>query len=106
MAEDLFSNEIFTLTDEEGNENQFELIGSRELDGVTYMALIPIDEKGADNEEGEYVILKVELDDDGEEVLATIDDDDEFDRIADIFDDELFGEVDYDEDGESESEDE
>ncbi len=104
MAEELFDDEIFTLTDEEGNENQFELIGSRELDGVTYMALVPIDEKGADQEEGEYVILKVELDDSGEEVLVTIDDDDEFDRIADIFDDELFGEVDYDADEESDDE--
>jgi Protein of unknown function (DUF1292). len=109
MADELFDEEIFTLTDEEGNENQFELIGSHELDGVTYMALVPIDEKGADHEEGEYVILKVELDNSGEEVLVTIDDDDEFDRIADIFDDELFGEVDYDENsenGETEGDDE
>ena len=42
------------------------------------------------------MILKMEQDEDGEDILVTIDDDDEFDRIADIFDDELFGEVDYD----------
>lgn len=106
MADELFDDEIFTLTDEEGNENQFELIGSHELDGITYMALVPIDEKGADHEEGEYVILKIELDDSGEEVLVTIDDDDEFDRIADIFDDELFGEIDHDSADEEENEDE
>ena len=93
MAEELFEEaEIFTLTDEEGNENQFELIGSHEMDGVTYLALVPID----DNDDEEYVILKVEQDEDGEDILVTIDDDDEFDRIADVFDDELFGEVDYD----------
>ncbi|MDD4772573.1 MAG: DUF1292 domain-containing protein [Eubacteriales bacterium] len=94
MADDLYGDEIYTLTDEDGNENQFELIGNREIDGSTYLALVPID----DNEEEEYVILKVELDDDGEESLVTINDDDEFDRVADIFDDELFGTVDYDDD--------
>ncbi len=92
MAEELFNDEIYTLTDDEGNESQFELLASREIDGVTYFALIPIE----DNDNGEYVILKSEIDEDGEEMLVTIDDDDEFDRIADIFDDELFSEVDYD----------
>ena len=29
-------------------------------------------------------------------MLVTIDDDEEFDRVADIFEDELFGEIDYD----------
>lgn len=91
MAEELFGDEIFTLTDEEGNESEFELIGSHECDGVTYLALVPLE----DNEKGEYVILKTKKDDDGEEILVTIDDDDEFDRIADIFDDMLFDEIDY-----------
>ncbi len=93
MAEDLFNDEIYTLTDDEGNESQFELLASREIDGATYFALIPME----DNDSGEYVILKSETDEDGEEMLVTIDDDDEFERVADIFDDELFGEVDYDE---------
>lgn len=94
MADELYNDEIYTLTDEDGNENQFELIGSREIDGSTYLALVPVD----DNDDEEYVILKVEIDDNGEETLVTINDDDEFDRIADIFDDELFGAVDYDDD--------
>ena len=87
MAEELFEPEIITLTDEEGNENDFELIASHETDGITYLALTPVE----DNEEGEYVILRVETDaQSGEEILVTIDDDDEFDKIADIFDDMLF----------------
>lgn len=98
MADELFDGDILTLTDDEGNENQFEVIGTHELDGVTYMALVPFDDKAEDREEAEYVILKVELDEDGEEVLVTIDDDDEFDRIADIFDEKLFDEIDYDDD--------
>ncbi len=90
----LFGDEIFTLTDEEGNEIEFELIGSHEIDGVMYLALIPL----ADNEDGEYVILKIQPDEQtGEEMLVTIDDDNEFDRIADVFEDMLFDEIDHDE---------
>lgn len=93
MADELFNEEIFTLTDEEGNEKQFELIGSQEIDGNTYLALVPVE----DNENDEYVILKVADDEEsGEEILVTIDDDDEFDRVADFFNDMLFDEVDYD----------
>ena len=91
MADEMFSEEIYTLTDDEGNENQFELLGSQEIDGNTYLALVPLE-----GNEDEYVILKVEEDENGEEMLVTIDDDDEFNRVADFFDDELFEDIDYD----------
>ena len=94
MADLFDEEEIYTLTDEEGNETQFELLGSHELDGVVYLALVPIGEGNKEDEE--YVILRMDQDENGEDMLVTIDDDDEFDRIADIFDDELFGEIDYD----------
>lgn len=97
MTDEIFSDEIFTLTDDEGNENQFELIGSQEIDGNIYYALVPVE-----NDNDEYVILKSDVSEDGEEILVTIDDDDEFERVADLFDDELFGEIDYDAQGESE----
>ena len=100
MADELFNEEVFTLTDEEGNEKQFELLGSQEIDGNTYLALVPVE----DNENDEYVILKVEEDEEGEEMLVTIDVDDEFNRVADFFDDELFGEIDYDEGEDAEEE--
>ena len=34
----------YTLTDEEGNESKFELIGKIELDGNEYVALLPVDD--------------------------------------------------------------
>lgn len=89
--------ERFTLTDEEGNELEFELIGSGEVDGVMYYAMIPADEASDENRDTfEYVILKSEVDDQGDESLFTIDDDEEFDRVADFFDD-MFSTVDFDE---------
>ena len=36
--------EIYTLQDEEGNEHEFELIGTCERNGVTYYAMIPAEE--------------------------------------------------------------
>mgnify|MGYP004656540835 FL=1 len=96
MAEndEIFENEdIYTLTDEEGNESDYELIGSIEENGVTYAALIPYTDDDTDPEE--YIVLRGEKDENGEEILVSIEDDEEFDRIADIFDDE-FADIDYD----------
>ena len=88
--------EFYTLTDEEGNEIEFELIGSGEVDGVMYYAMIPVEEaEDEDRDVFEYVILKSEVDENGDESLFTIDDDEEFDRIADFFDD-MFSTVDFD----------
>ncbi len=83
--------EIYTLTDEDGTETEFELIGSNVVDGISYVALAPLDE-----DSDEYVILRISTDENGEEVFETIEDDDEFDKIADMFDDMLFNEEDYD----------
>ncbi len=86
-----FEQEVFTLTDEDGNESDFELIGTMEIDNVKYVALLPVE-----GTEDEYVILKLVIDEDGDEILVTIDDDDEFDKVADAFEDEFMGDIDHD----------
>lgn len=96
MAEEFMGDEIFTLTDEEGNESEFELIASQEIDGTTYVALVPYDAEKKDEVEQEYVVLKLIADENGEDLLVTIDDDDEFEKVAEIFEDMLFDEIDYD----------
>ena len=88
--EDALQGEFYTLTDEDGNELQFEVIGSAELNGQMYYAMVPVDGVC------EYVILKAEKDEDGEDILVTVDDDDEFDDVADYFDDMFSDEADYD----------
>ena len=96
MEEKIFENDYFTLTDEDGNEIEFELIGQCEKDGQRYFAMIPVqDEQAGEPDVYEYVILKLATED-GEEVLVTVDDDDELDNIADYFDDLFSQEVDYD----------
>ena len=83
-----------TLTDEEGVEREFDIIGTLEMDGNEYFALTAVD--GA---EDEYIVLKV-VEENGEEVLVTIDDDEEFDKVADAFDNEMMEEVDFDDESE------
>ena len=94
-----YESSVFTLTDEEGNEIDFEVIGQHEMNGEHYVALLPADATEAEIEgdvtEYEYIILKLAKDGD-EEILVTVDDDDEFDDIADYFDDLFSQEIDYD----------
>lgn len=92
MTDEYKDENIITLTDEDGKECNFEVMAEREIEGITYYALLPLE----DNENGEYVLLKLEKDEDGEDVLVSVDDDDEFDRVSDIFEDEFFSDIDYD----------
>lgn len=96
MNDNNFESEFYTLTDEDGNEIEFELAASAEIDGVEYFAMIPTDSDIADDGMIEYVVLKKEKDADGEDMFVTIDDDDEFDKVADYFDDLFDSEEDYD----------
>lgn len=87
---------VVTLTNEDGEEEDFEIIGEYEKNGTTYFAMIPADD--AENDDSdilEYIILKLTVED-GEEMLVTVDDDDELDEIADYFDDLFSQEIDYD----------
>ena len=85
-----------TLTDEDGNEIDFEVIGEAELDGTVYYAMEPVD--AGESEDGiiEYVLLKRVTDENGEDMFETIDDEAEFDKVAAYFDDLFDSEADYD----------
>ena len=81
---------VFTLMDEEGNEEDFELLAEAEIDGKLYYALA-----AANEETEEYVILSVT--EEGDELfLETIEDDDEFEKVEDYFNDLFMSEIDYD----------
>ena len=97
MADDI--PETYTLTDDEGNEFEVELLASFEFDGKQYRAIPPVEtDKDAKKDDStvEYDILLATIDENGDEILTSIEDDEEFDKVADFFDDAFFGEVDYD----------
>ena len=70
------------LTDEEGNEKEFEHIDTLEDNGTVYMAFIPAELNL--EEEAEVVILKI-VEEDGEELLASVDDEEESLRLYNLF---------------------
>ena len=92
MEDNNYEAEIFTLTDEDGNEIDFELIGQYEADGQLYVALLPAEEEEKDDSQWEYIVLKLV----GEGDFVTIDDDDEFEKVAAYFDNLFSSEIDYD----------
>ena len=86
MEEKDYTPEIFTLTDEDGNEQEFELMDIMEENGTVYYALVPYteDPDAMIEEDTELVVLKVG-EENGEEFLATIDNDEEYERIGQLF---------------------
>ena len=87
---------IVTLTDEDGSEIEFEVIGEAELDGTTYYAMMPTENPDAEEGVIEYVLLKKETGEDGEDVFVTVDDEEEFEKVANYFDELFDSEEDYD----------
>lgn len=88
---------LVVLTDEDGNEVEFEHIDTMEMDGETYLAFIPAQITAED--EAEVVVLKV-AEVDGEEMLESIEDEQELMKAFDEFMTRL--ENMYEIDGESE----
>ena len=86
MSDMEMTPDIYTLVDEEGNEQAFELLDVMELEDDRYFALIPYYENPEESleDDGDLVILKSEMVDD-EEMMATIEDDEEYERIGSIF---------------------
>lgn len=85
MAEE-YTPDLYTLEDEEGNEQTFEMLDAMEFEGEKYFALTPFYDNPEDliGDSGEVVILKSQFDGD-EEIMVSIDDDEEYEKIGNIF---------------------
>lgn len=94
--QELELEEVITLVDEDGQEQDFEVIDIVHLDGSKYAILLPLQAAGdtgaADDEEGEAIILKFETDEDGNEILVDIEDDEEWEKVADYWEEMVAGE--------------
>ncbi len=98
MSEE-FGPDFITVTDEDGNDIELELLDVLEHKGQTYMAFFPAvpEENEADEDSDDYgmVILK-SITENGEELLSTLDSEEELTEIYDLVMETLF----QDEDGE------
>lgn len=71
---------IISLTDEEGNEVEFELIDSVDYEGKEYLILLPPEDEAA-----EVVILEVEPQGDDMETYVTVSDEKTLNAVYEIF---------------------
>ena len=78
---------FITLTDDEGNNIELEYVDALEYNGQTYMAFIPAEMDLEDSYE--LIIMKTELEENGEEMLVTLDDEDEEAEMFQIFSERL-----------------
>ncbi|WP_312635673.1 DUF1292 domain-containing protein [Oscillibacter sp.] len=90
MSEE-FSPTFVTITDEDGNDIELELVDALEHNGQKYMAFFPAETEDSDEEDPDtgLVILKV-LTENGEELLSTLDSDEELDAVYGLFMEALF----------------
>lgn len=77
-----------TLTLDNDEELECAVLTIYSVDDKEYIALLPLDEVG-DNEEGEVYIYRYIETEDGEPTLENIEDDDEYEAAADAFDEWL-----------------
>lgn len=91
-----FGADTLTLVDDEGEEHEFEVLDSAEIDGLSYLALAPVFDEPEEllEDNGELVVMKV-VEEDGEEFLESIEDEDEFKKVADFFMDRLSDTFDF-----------
>ena len=84
MSEE-YGNDFVTLTDEEGNEYEFEILKEIEIDGTTYVALLPADDDDDEDDESEDIYLVRIAYDGDDELYEVIEDDAEYDKVAAVF---------------------
>ena len=92
MSEE-FGPNFITVTDEDGNDIELELLDVLEHNGQTYMAFFPavLEEDEADEDSDDYgmVILK-SITENGEELLSTLDSEEELTEVYELFMEMLF----------------
>lgn len=89
----MFGSDYMTISDEDGQEYELEVLTSVEIDGFTYLAVILA---GLEEEDvPEVSILKSVEDEDGEPLLCAIEDQEELEWVHERIMQEL-----YPEDGE------
>ena len=84
--EEIYMPDIISVTDDDGNEIEFELLERYETDDSVYVAITEYRDDAEEIVEGDFevIILKVVEGDDGNEYLEEIQDDMEYEQVSDI----------------------
>ena len=79
---------------DDGSQVECEILTIFTVGEQDYIALLPLDESGEANEEGEVFIYRYFEDEEGNPTLENIQDDDEYEAVSDRFD-ELLDEAEF-----------
>ena len=86
---------ILLLSDEDGNDVQFEFLDLIDYDEEEYVVLLPVEDESED-EIGEVVILKVEqTESEDEESYVGVEDEEILNKVFEIFKDKFKDEFNY-----------
>ncbi|NEZ45973.1 DUF1292 domain-containing protein [Clostridium niameyense] len=72
--------EAITLTDEEGKETEFEVITKLDIEENEYVIVVPKNE-----EVDEAIALKIDKNQEGENLFIPVDDEEEFNMVAEAY---------------------
>jgi len=75
-----------TLDMDDGTQVECEILTIFEVDDQDYIALLPLDENGDENEEGIVYIYRYFEDEEGNPSLENIENDDEYEAVEEVFD--------------------
>ncbi|WP_075719275.1 DUF1292 domain-containing protein [Roseburia sp. 499] len=96
ITEDDGSDMRVTLSLDDGSDVECAILTIFDVGEQNYIALLPLDENGEGNEDGEVYIYRYFEDEEGNPSLENIEEDDEYEAVADRFD-ELLDEEAFDE---------
>ena len=91
-----FEEGTVTLSLDDGKEVECGIVAVFPVGEQDYIALLPLDENGEENEEGEVFIYRYSEDSEGNPSLDNIEDDEEYEAVSDRFD-ELLDEAAFEE---------
>ena len=87
---DQYGSDFISITDDEGNEYELEVLSTLEYDGNTYLTVIPA-EQSLEELQLEVSVLK-SVEEDGETILCVIEDEEELQAVYDLIMDSLYEE--------------
>lgn len=87
---------VVTLDLDDGSQVECEILTIFTVQEQDYIALLPLDESGEANDDGEVFIYRYSEDEEGNPELDNIQDDEEYEAVSDRFD-ELLDEAAFDE---------
>ncbi len=86
--EELYGSDFISITDEDGNEYELEVLSTLEYRGKTYLAVIPAQQTGEAADLQVSILLSSE--EDGETILSTVDDDETLETVYTLIMEQLY----------------